>query len=35
VGDRAAMLRLLQRVGVPDARGVVDAILRDPARNGC
>lgn len=29
--DRPAMLRLLQRVAVPDARRVVDLILADPA----
>jgi hypothetical protein len=28
------MLRLLQRVAVPDARAVIDTILADPARYG-
>lgn len=32
--DRAAMLRLLQRVAVPDARRVVDVILNDPGTYG-
>ena len=32
--DRTAMLRLLQRVAVPDARAVLDTILADPARYG-
>lgn len=32
--DRAAMLRLLQRTGMPDARRVVDVILADPAAYG-
>lgn len=32
--DRAAMLRLLQRVAVLDARRVVDVILADPGQYG-
>jgi len=32
--DRAAMLRMLQRVAMPDARRVVDLILADPAAYG-
>lgn len=32
--DRAAMLRLLQRVAVLDARRVVDVILADPGLYG-
>ncbi len=32
--DRAAMLRLLQRVAVPNAQSVVDTILADPTQYG-